>query len=148
MRAEQYFPLRSQIDEYTHMALPRMPVDFLSWGVSEITVVPELSSVALLDQPTHLIAFPTFDPLQLSAVLKDVEPTRVSIVLGSPLPEHGSWRLEALRDINSPSSQRNLTEFVTSTYDYRETFRLLIQLYSNGQRLEKVVISPKGSKMQ
>jgi len=144
---EQYYPLREQIGAVQAKSAA-MPIDFLSWGVSEITVVPELSSVALPDQPTHLIAFPSFDGQQMAAVRKDVEPARISIILGMPLAEHGEWRLQAVRDLNCQSSQRGVDEFVTSTYDYRETLSLLLKLYSRGQRLEKVVISPTGSKMQ
>jgi hypothetical protein len=144
---EQYYPLRDQVQAVESKSAATA-IEFLSWGVSEITVVPELSSVALPDQPTHLIAFPSFDAQQLAAVRKDVEPARISIILGTPLPAHGDWRLQAVRDLNCKSSQRGLREFVTSTYDYRETLNLLLELYSGGQRLDKVVISPTGSKMQ
>jgi len=144
---ERYYPIQEQLSGSQDKAT-RSRVEFLSWGVSEITVVPELSSVALPEQPTHLIAFPSYDGQQLAAVRKDVEPARISLIFGMPLPQHGEWRLQAVRDLNYRRTQRNVTEYVTSTYDYRETLLLLLQLYSAGQRLEKIVISPTGSKMQ
>ncbi|MGA2988254.1 MAG: hypothetical protein ABSG32_31150 [Terriglobia bacterium] len=144
---EHYYPIQEQLAGAQGKA-SRSRVEFLSWGVSEITVVPELSSVALPEQPTHLIAFPSYDGQQLAAVRKDVEPARISLIFGMPLPEHGKWRLEAVRGLNYRRTQRNVAEYVTSTYDYRETLHLLLQLYSAGQRLEKIVISPTGSKMQ
>lgn len=147
--AEQYHP---SFEEYNTRAATAVggaaPVQFLSWGVSQITVVPELSSVSLEDQPIHLVVFPTFDPQQLSAVRKDVEPSSMTVIHGQPLPDHGNWRMQAIQEVNKLSSMMEVSELVTSTYDYRETVVALVKVYAESGRLQRLVICPTGSKMQ
>jgi hypothetical protein len=146
--AERYHPNKEEFDRRSTGPPLTVPLQFLSWGVSQITVVPELSSVALEDQPRHLIVFPTFDPQQLSSVRKDVEPSVLTIVHGRPLPRHGEWRKDAIDHLNALQLVREKNEYVTSTYDYRETIALLLEIYSGAARFQRIVICPTGSKMQ
>ena len=48
----------------------------LSSGVFDVIAVPELSSVALGGQPIRLIAFPSFNTDQLTALVSEIQSLR------------------------------------------------------------------------
>ena len=121
---------------------------FLSSGVFEVSVVPELSSVALQGQPIRLVVFPSFNSGQLIALRSVIQPSFISIINGMPPALGNQWRTEAIRKINKVDSILNKDEETTSTLDYRETFDYLLSLYAQYSALERLVISPIGSKMQ
>ena len=123
-------------------------LNFISSGVLGITIVPELSTIAMQGQPIRLVAFPSFNPTQLAAVCAEIQASSFSIVNGVPPSVQNSWRREAIRRLNNIDSIREKEEFNASTLDYRETLRLLLDLYRKHGALEKLVISPTGSKMQ
>ncbi len=121
---------------------------FLSSGVFDVSIVPELSSVAQLGQPVRLIVFPSFNPHQLIALRSVLQPSYITFVNGLPPASENKWRTEAIRLINNIETMRNKEESVTSTLDYRETVHYLLDEYSRHGDMEKLVIAPIGSKMQ
>jgi hypothetical protein len=147
--ADTYPPTQEEVevrldDEKDYLSV----LNFISSGVLGITIVPELSTIAMQGQPIRLIAFPSFNPTQLAAVCAEIQASSFSIVNGAPPSDQNSWRRDAIRRLNNIDSIREKEEFNASTLDYRDTLKLLLDLYRDHGALEKLVISPTGSKMQ
>ena len=123
-------------------------INFVSSGVFGIIVPAELSSVAMYDQPIRLVVFPTFNPSQFAALRAEINSSAFTIVHGTPHHPDLSWRTTAIRTINNVDKLRECEERTTSTFDYRETISLLVQLYQRDCQRNKLIISPTGSKMQ
>jgi hypothetical protein len=129
------------------------PVDtalFLSSGVFEVTIVPELSSVAMQGQPIRLVAFPSFNAHQMLALRSEIQASYWTFVNGVPPSERNRWRMEALRQLNRvdsiPLPVRE--EFEASTLRYEETLGVLLSVYAAHGSLERILVAPTGSKMQ
>ena len=123
---------------------------YISSGVWELAAVPELSAPTSSATALRLVAFPSFNPAQLELLLQELQPTFVDLVSGIPPRAENSWRPEAIRRSNERTvrSLRNVTYHLASTLDYRETVRLLLQLYDDRSAFDRIVVSPSGSKMQ
>lgn len=138
-------------EEVTTNALRRGSVSsYISSGVWELTAVPELSAPTSNATALRLVAFPSFNPAQLELLLQELQPTFVDLVSGIPPRAENSWRPEVIRRSNERAvrSLRNVTYHSASTLDYRETLRLLLQLYDGRSAFDRIVVSPSGSKMQ
>lgn len=121
---------------------------FISSGVLEVSVVPELSSVGLQGQPIRLVTFPSFNIDQLSALRGELQPSSFSFIHGIPhLPEN-AWRLEAIKKLNHIEEILLREDMNASTLDYRETLDHLLVIYSKHGVMERIILSPIGSKMQ
>ena len=121
---------------------------FVSGGVFGLTVVPELSSVAMQGQPIRAIVFPSWNTMQLAAVCSEMQASYFTVVHGNPPRKENEWRLEAIRKLNRVGTLAAADEVVVSTLDYRETLDLLLEVYGERGGLEKLVVIPTGSKMQ
>jgi hypothetical protein len=121
---------------------------FLSSGIFDVTIVPELSSTSMLGQPVRLICFPSLSSQQLTALRSSIQPAYISIIHGVPPLDSNKWRTKAIAKINNIASLPNIDEYTTSTLDYRETVKSISQIYTKYSELERLVISPTGSKMQ
>lgn len=96
--------------------------------------------------PILLVAFPTFKPERINAIIADLSPAKTIWVLGIPHAPENHWRTEAMRDINNvPENDR--AERIT-TFGYIETLSLLEQLYSEYGESYHMIIAPQGSKFQ
>ncbi len=127
---------------------PSFPVVFLSSGVFDVTLVPELSSCAPAGVYTRLIAFPSLDAHQLTALRAELQLSRLSFIEGVPPAPHNEWRLKAIAAVNCLDEIQNAERYRTSTLDYQETLALLLELYAKHSIHERLLISPTGSKMQ
>ncbi len=129
---------------------PSFPIFFLSSGVFDVTIVPELSSYAPTGVHTRLIAFPSPDSHQLTALRAELQPSRLSFIEGIPPASHNHWRREAIAKANGLHEiQDGQAEmYQTCTLDYRETLTELLKIYAEHGIYERLVISPTGSKMQ
>jgi hypothetical protein len=123
-------------------------LNFISSGVYGVTIVPELSTVAMQGQPIRLVAFPSFNATQLAAVTAEIQASSLTIINGIPPRTQSLWRKDAIRQLNNVELIREKEEFDTSTLDYRDTLRVLLKLYAKHGATQKIVISPTGSKMQ
>ena len=122
---------------------------FLSEGVYDVSVLPELTTSAFYSQPVHLVAFPSFNKSQLIALLGELQPAAVSLIHGLPPVVENQWRLQAIKDVNDVDSLKGLrAEYTASTLDYRKTFDILLEHYEEYGVMHRLVISPTGSKMQ
>ena len=146
--AENYPPSQS---EYLASYSPDLggPA-FLSSGVIEVVAAPELSSSAMLGGSTRLISFPSFDPSQLSNLVSEVQPTHNDVVNGIPPDSAMDWRASAISQLNAPtlnSIQHRIIHGV-STFDYRDTLRVILKIYEHHSAFDRIIVGPTGSKMQ
>jgi hypothetical protein len=121
---------------------------FISYGVYEVTVVPELSSIAIQGQPIHLVAFPSFNTDQLASLRGETQPSHFSFLHGIPPLVENAWRPEAIKELNHLEKIRNRKDLEASTLNYQETLDYLLEIYRNYGDIERIVIAPTGSKMQ
>lgn len=148
--AAEYPPKREEVQD----AIDKSDVDplysimLLSSGVFEVTVVPELLSIALDGQQTRLVAFPSFNTDQLTALRTELQPSRYSIINGTPPADENQWRTEAIAKLNHLDGLKSEENYATSTLDYRETLERLLQIYQHYGATERILIAPTGSKMQ
>ena len=147
--AKVYPPKREQVEsklaEHTDLIDLTMS---LSAGVFGLTIVPELSSVAMQGQPLQVITFPSWNTTQLAAVCSEIQASHLTIVHGLPPDPQNAWRRDAIRALNRIELLSDQEEFNVSTLDYRETLDLLLNIYDTYRQGARLVISPTGSKMQ
>jgi hypothetical protein len=127
---------------------PSLSILFLSSGVFDVTVVPELSSFAPAGTQTRLIAFPSLDAHQLTAPRNEIQPSRFSFIEGVPPNPQNKWRQQMISRVNQLDKITDAERFQTSTLDYRETLDRLLKLYADHGERERLLVSPTGSKMQ
>ena len=123
---------------------------FISWGVQALAITPELTSPPMTGIPVRLIAFPSFNRVQLKHPVDELQPTHVDLIDGIPPQNINKWRINAIKKINDKTirSIPNKKAHQTSTLHYQETLRQLLKLYVEHSAFDKLVISPTGSKMQ
>lgn len=121
---------------------------FLSSGVFGLMVVPELSSVAMQGQPIVLVVFPSWNTMQIAALRSELQASLYVIVHGAPPDGTNEWRTEAIKRLNGTETLTPREDFTASTLDYRETIRVLLDVYRAHAQREKIVVAPTGSKMQ
>ena len=123
---------------------------YLSSGIFEIATTPELSSVSMLGEALRLIAFPSFDPAQLTNLLHELQPAYTEFIHGAPPARKNKWRTEAIRKLNRSTLDelRGKRDHETSTLDYRETLHKLLKIYAERSMFDRLVVAPTGSKMQ
>lgn len=148
--AEDYPPSENEVKEIINR-----PVNnsfyrqlFLSSGIFEVCIVPELSSVVLQGQPIRLVTFPSFNIDQLAKLQAELQPYYINLIHGIPPRPENAWRCEALKRLNNIESIVRREEKETSTLDYRETLDYLLEVYAEHSVMERIVIAPIGSKMQ
>lgn len=122
---------------------------FISSGVADILFPPEFASSILQGQPSRLIVFPSFNPYQLLAVMNELQPNYLEIVHGIPHDKDNLWRRNAINDLNRIEDiKRSKNEYDVSTFDYRETLKLLLDIYNKENVFDQLTIVPTGSKLQ
>jgi hypothetical protein len=148
--AETYPPSRTEAE--TELAKsdldPTLSVLFLSSGVFDVAVIPELSSFSPAGLQTRLVAFPSLDTHQLTALRNELQPSRFTFIEGVPPSPENKWRQGLISAINHLDQIPNAERFQTSTLNYYETLDCLLALYARHDVRERLLVSPTGSKMQ
>jgi hypothetical protein len=154
--AKEYGP---SFDDYTaarlgsHLA---RPTSRFFAGVQEVVRVKRLSSVAMQGQPSAAIVFMSFNELLTQALIDTVCPSRLFLINGRPpvlrwREEATAWIHEELRrewsESDNPVSG-GIPVRSTSTLDYRETVRCVLDLYWRLASSYRILLAPTGSKMQ
>ena len=121
---------------------------FLSSGIFELTVVPELSSVSLEGQAIRMVAFPSFNPNQLAALRTEVQASFFTLIYGIPILKENAWRPQKIKVLNRTEEITNREDIETSTLEYQETLMALLDIYDRYGVMERIIIAPTGSKMQ
>jgi hypothetical protein len=148
--AEVYPPLRDEVER----TIEKQETDsfyrqfFLSSGIFEVCIVPELSSIVLQGQPIRLITFPSFNIDQLAKLQGEIQPYYIDLIHGIPPDPGNAWRPEAVKKLNKINTIVRRCDQETSTMDYKETLDYLLKVYSEHSDMERIVIAPIGSKMQ
>lgn len=146
--ARTYHPTR---DKYESMNWSRSAPyfsGFLTTNVYDIVGTASLSSVDMPASPLALAAFPTFNRLELSALLNEINPQKLILLEGMPPDPNNGWRLKAIDEINSAVKAYAEKTRVVSTLRYSETLDVLEEFYGEIRYSHRLVVAPTGSKMQ
>ena len=171
--AEIYPPTQNDVDRAIQECDrdPMFAALFLSSGVFEVTIVPELSAASLGANQSRLVCFPSFNTYQLIALRQELQPSRYAYIHGIPPSDKNKWRTEAIIKLNhigktkseTPSDAAQFLEtsadspvggskreehFETSTINYIETLECLCKIYARHGMRDRLLVSPTGSKMQ
>ena len=148
--AAEYRPTEARFERDWGTEHRAQGLSYLSSGIYEVAATPELGSVSMVGEAIRLIAFPSFDPAQLKNLVEELQPTYAELVHGRPPAEWNRWRLDAIRRINGATLKelRGARDYAVSTRDYRETLRLLLDIYARRSMFDRIVVAPTGSKMQ
>lgn len=124
----------------------------LSTGVFDLTIVPELSSTVMQNQPIRLIVFPSFNNHQLTTLRAELSVANFSFILGKPYLQETKWHHDEIRRLNRieelVGGKPGNTEEQKCTLNYVETLDYLLDLYYEYNIWNKLIIAPTGSKMQ
>lgn len=148
--AKKYLPSKDEFDQDNQDGNPAPTPSYLSSGIFEIAATPELSSVSMLGEAIRLIAFPSFDPSQLTNLIQELQPTYAEFIHGVPPDPNNKWRTQAIRLLNGRTLKelQGKEEHEASTLDYRETLKILLRVYAQRSMFDRLVVAPTGSKMQ
>lgn len=148
--AQSYPPNREEVEKAIRNCNsdPMFAALFLSSGVFDVTIVPELSPASLGANQSRLVAFPSFNSDQLPALRAELQPSRFTFIHGVPPSPVNQWRTVAIARLNRLDDITGVGNFKTSTFDYRETLDCLLEIYSSYSVRDRLLVSPTGSKMQ
>lgn len=120
---------------------------FRTTNVYAVVTVPSLTSTSMQGAPFVLAAFPTFNKLELTAMMNETNPQRLFLIEGrSPYPEN-EWRVEAIREVNEENEEGSVWKKTVSTRYYNETFDALEEIYHKVRYTHRLLVAPTGSKM-
>jgi hypothetical protein len=159
--AESYGPSRASFEEAKKKKDLHQPSIQVYTGIKGVIRVTCLSSVSMQGQPTAAIAFMSFNELLTQALLDVAYPSRLFLVNGKPpdltwREEATAWIHEQLRQewperdnpIIQAGKSKGLPKRTTSTLDYRETVKVLLDLYWSLAVDHRILLAPTGSKLQ
>src|SRR5262249_28526093 len=148
--AKEYPPTRTKFAQDRQSIDGESVLSYISSGIFEVASTPELASVSMLGEAIRLVAFPSFDPAQLSNLIQELQPTYTEIIHGVPPAPKNKWRTKAIDEFNRPTlnALQRRENHRASTRDYRETLRILIKVYGERSMFDRIVVAPTGSKMQ
>lgn len=148
--AESYPPSKSEALSMlaNHINESSAILSFISTGVYDIAIVPELSSLSLNRAPVHLIAFPSFNPAQLFSAKSIIQPARTTLINGVPANPELHWRTDTICQMNQIVDEIRDQSLQISTLDYSECLNALLSIYDQWSEFNSLVLSPTGSKMQ
>lgn len=155
--AEIYHPTKEEFKskKSKKRGSPEVIPTFLTKGIYRITLTTSLSSIAMQNAPLLLIAFPSFNYKELTALLNEITPQYLIEIEGRPHEQHNYWRRDAIREIN----ERIPEDFIftkidkiehreLTTFNYIETVSVLDEIYKKFRYTHKCIIAPTGSKLQ
>ena len=148
--AKEYPPTREKFAQDRQSVDSEPVLSYISSGIFEVASTPELASVSMLGEAIRLVAFPSFDPVQLSNLIQELQPTYTELIHGVPPAPKNKWRTKAIDELNRPTldALQEREDHMASTRDYRETLRILIKVYGERSMFDRIVVAPTGSKMQ
>jgi hypothetical protein len=169
--AKDYPPLKEEVEQAIAACDkdPLFAALFLSSGVFEVTIVPELSASSLGATQSRLVVFPSFNTDQLTALRLELQPSRYAYIHGIPPSQENQWRTEAIKRLNhlevceqeplpkvlgveskdvSDTACKREEHYAVCTLAYQDTLDCLCKIYSKHGMRDRLLISPTGSKMQ
>jgi len=129
---------------------------FLTSNLYDIVTTSSLSTISMQGYPLMMIAFPTFNHRELTALINEITPQHLILLEGRPHEAHNYWRLNAIKWLNRKVIEEHLAngeiltdeERIVSTFDYKETIIILEKIYQSHKYARKIVVVPTGSKFQ
>ena len=125
----------------------------LERGVGDIRPSREVPGQHFDPLPDAVVIFPTFKPERSQAVIGFVDPSLIGVrgeqvtwLVGVPHLLENRWRVGALREINGLTEHD--AQYEVSTFDYRDTIRILESIHGRLSDTYRLTLSPIGSKMQ
>jgi hypothetical protein len=82
--AKEYPPTRAQFAQDRQRFDSKPVLSYISSGIFAVASTPELASVSMLGEAIRLVAFPSFDPVQLSNLMQELQPTYTELIHGVP----------------------------------------------------------------
>ena len=159
--AETYGPSKEEFEEAKDKGQIHRPSLQVFNGIHGVIRVSSLSSIAMQGQSTAAVVFMSFNDALTQVLLNSIYPGRLLLINGRP-PQH-AWREGATAWIHDQVRQEwsednpiadiegasvPLPTRVVSTLDYRETVRMLIELYWELSPTHRILLAPAGSKLQ
>lgn len=156
--AETYHPdeeeFKGQKDRF-EKETETLPI-FLTTDVFNIITTTSLSTISMQGFPLLMIAFPTFNYRELTALINEITPQHLILLEGMPHEPHNYWRLDAIRWLNRRILEEHIAgnEILTeqkriiSTFHYKETIKILEKIYQKYKYTRRIVVVPTGSKLQ
>lgn len=131
---------------------------FPSRGFNSIIRSRCLSSTRMQGQPVALVAFTSFNEQLVRHMLGTISPHRLLFINGRPPRDDFRWREHAMQEIHQPLLSQYVNENpvdetghltrVTSTLDYRESYRAIDEIWRKYGAQERIICAATGSKMQ
>jgi hypothetical protein len=159
--ANLYGPTEEEFEHARENKEIHRPTLHVFTGVYGVVRVDSLASVAMQGQPTAAIVFMSFNDALTQTLLNTVYPGRLFLINGRP-PLH-SWRESATAWVHDQVRREweednpvekgggaglPMPSRVASTLDYRESVRLLVELYWQLSASHRILLAPSGSKLQ
>lgn len=159
--AQTYGPREDEFESAKDKNEIHRPTLQVFTGVHGVVRVDSLASVAMQGQPTAALVFMSFNDALTQILLNTVYPSRLFLINGRP-PLH-CWREAATAWIHDQVRREweddnpvqsavaggvPMPKRAVSTFDYRETVSLLLQLYWDLSANHRVLLAPTGSKLQ
>ena len=150
--ANSYRPTKAEYERYLERSeITDLPP--LEQGVSDVITSVDHPGIALDPLPDSVILFPNFWGERSSAVISFVDSSlatdadgKVVWILGVPHLDEDYWRLDAMKELNSIDDR--CRQFEVSTFNYKESLRVLEDVYAEMSDWHTITVSPLGSKMQ
>ena len=150
--ADIYHPTREEIKKKKDKWI-REEEFGLTRGVTDVFTSQEHSGYNLDGLQKAVIAFATFKPERTKSIISAIDESllekpaeRVFWIVGIPHSPEDQWRTDLVRDINK--IPEDSPSFEVSTFDYKETLKILDKIYKQHTYEYHYNISPLGSKMQ
>lgn len=133
-----------------------MAASFPTSGVLDVIRTPLLSSFSAQQKTVLIVAFTSFNEQLIRALASSITATHMILLNG--IPPTLAWRSKATQELhtslieeyiedNPLDNHGNLVRR-TSTLDYSETIRELVDIYSQNYTTKRIILAPTGSKMQ
>ena len=124
-----------------------------SRGISDVLFSREHSGYNIDRLPQAILAFAPFKPERTDAIISKIDETlfdlpedRIIWIIGIPHHKKNYWRRNFLYNVNNIS--KNVPQHNISTFDYKQTLKLLEKLWKKNANKYHLNVSPLGSKMQ
>lgn len=151
--AEIYHPTKEEFESRRRESPDVIPT-FLTKGIYKVVLTTSLSNIAMQNAPLLMIAFPSFNYKELTALLNEITPQYLIEIEGIPHEQHNYWRHDAIRWINEKVPKDfifKIDEIIhekLETFDYIKTVSALDKIYNKFTYTHRCIIAPTGSKFQ
>lgn len=150
--AAVYYPTRDEYDQDPERWCRDETIG-LEKGVGYVHTSEQYPGYHIDQLPDCVVVFPSFRPERSRAVMSSIDPSllvpggdNVLWMIGKPRLPEDSWRMDAMRAINELTAAS--VQYDVSTFDYKETLRVLEMIYLERAECARFTLSPTGSKMQ